>query len=55
LIIYLLTRLLSTSPGRPPAGTPEVVIVTVLDRARMSDAYIEKIKENRDDYAVRHG
>lgn len=55
LIIYLLTRLLSSSPGRPPAGVPEVVIVTVLDRARMSEAYIDKIMENRDDYAARHG
>ncbi len=55
LIIYLLTRLLSSSPGRPPAGVPEVVVVTVLDRARMSDAYIAKIMENRDDYAARHG
>lgn len=55
LIIYLLTRLVSSSPGRPPAGVPEVVLVTVLDRARMSDAYITKIMENRDDYAARHG
>ncbi|MCJ1362944.1 hypothetical protein MMC16_002050 [Acarospora aff. strigata] len=55
LVIYLLTQLFSSSPGRPPPGTPEVVIVTVLDRTGMSDGYIEKIKENRNDYAARHG
>ena len=32
-----------------------VVILTVLDRALMSDEYIRKIKHNRDHYASRHG
>jgi len=54
-VIYLLTRLFSASPGRPPSGTPEAVIVTVLDSTGMSDGYIEKIKDNRIDYAARHG
>lgn len=38
-----------------PAGTPPVVIVTVLDETTMSQDYISKIKGNRDDYARRHG
>jgi mannan polymerase II complex MNN11 subunit len=40
--------------GPAPPGTPEVVIVTVLD-PKMKDEYLRKIKENRDDYARRHG
>jgi hypothetical protein len=40
---------------RLPAGTPPVVIVTVLDEEHMSPDYIQKIKTNREDYASRHG
>ena len=40
--------------GPAPAGEPEVVIVTVLD-PKMKESYKQKMKENRDDYARRHG
>lgn len=36
-------------------GTAPVVIVTVLDSDNYSKAYIDNIKENRDEYAKRHG
>lgn len=38
-----------------PAGTSGIVIVTVLDRAALSEKYIHRIKKNREDYAKRHG
>jgi hypothetical protein len=38
-----------------PAGTPPVVIVTVLDEEHMSADYMHKIRANREDYASRHG
>ena len=37
-----------------PAGTPEVVIITLIDD-KISSAYLERIKHNRDDYARRYG
>lgn len=37
-----------------PAGTAEVVIITLIDE-RISSAYLERIKHNRDDYAKRYG
>lgn len=36
-----------------PAGTPPVVIVTVLDHERPSD-FEEAIKKNREEYAALH-
>lgn len=41
--------------GSIPPGTPEVVVVTVLDKEKMSADYVTKIRENRADYAKRHG
>lgn len=38
-----------------PAGTSGIVIVTVLDRAALSEKYIHRIKKNREDYAKQHG
>ena len=38
-----------------PAGTPDVVIVTLFDHESMSPAYVQKIIDNREDYAKRHG
>src|SRR5947207_12140528 len=62
LTIYLIFHYVFSSPkptekeaAKIPAGTPPVVIVTVLDEERMSPDYIEKIKINREDYASRHG
>lgn len=40
---------------RPPLGTPEAVIVTVFDESVLSKEYMDRIKENRRDYATRHG
>ena len=40
---------------RVPAGTPSVVIVTLFDEENTDATYMQKIKNNRDDYASRHG
>jgi mannan polymerase II complex MNN11 subunit len=37
------------------ASTSGVVIVTLLDHQRFSEAYLKKIIANREDYAKRHG
>jgi mannan polymerase II complex MNN11 subunit len=42
-------------PERIPLGTPPVVIVTVLDPENFSKDYINNIKENRMEYAKKHG
>lgn len=55
MTIYLATQLLSYSPDRIPGGTSEAVIVTLIDQEHMSKEYISMIKENRQDYADRHG
>ncbi|KAL2005719.1 hypothetical protein VTN00DRAFT_10212 [Thermoascus crustaceus] len=55
---FLLSHLFSSSGSNEvsvPAGTPKVVIVTVLDRDYMTESYIRKIKKNREDYAARYG
>ncbi|KAJ5585546.1 uncharacterized protein N7459_005346 [Penicillium hispanicum] len=56
-ILYLLSHLYSSSSTSivAPAGTAGVVIVTLLDRERMSESYVKKIVANREDYAKRHG
>ncbi|KAK0706414.1 galactosyl transferase GMA12/MNN10 family-domain-containing protein [Lasiosphaeria miniovina] len=38
-----------------PSGKPPVVLVTVLDEVKYSKAYIDAVKENRIQYAERHG
>lgn len=53
-VIFLLRTLSWSSAERIPIGTPEVVIVTVLD-PDLKPEYIAQIKENREDYATRHG
>ena len=40
---------------RIPSGTPPVVIVTVVDEENYSSQYIKNIKENRIEYARKHG
>ncbi|MCJ1278582.1 hypothetical protein MMC21_006399 [Puttea exsequens] len=55
LLLYLATYLFSGYSERAPSGTPEVVVVTILDEATMSDEYRDRIKENRNYYAARHG
>ncbi|KAI9839583.1 MAG: hypothetical protein M1819_002209 [Sarea resinae] len=54
-LIFLLSRIFSSSwADRPPAGTPEVVLVTTIDDKAYSKDYVEKVKRNRQDYASRH-
>ncbi|KAL8783471.1 MAG: hypothetical protein Q9213_004608 [Squamulea squamosa] len=53
--LLIIPRLSSGGADRIPAGTPEVVIVTLIDEENMSKEYIAKIQENRKDYAARHG
>lgn len=40
---------------RIPSGTPPVVIVTVVDPDNYSTEYINNIKDNRIEYARKHG
>lgn len=40
---------------RIPSGTPPVVIITVLDPQSYSKEYISNIKDNRNEYARKHG
>lgn len=56
-VLFLLSRIFGsdTATSAVPAGTPSVVIVTVLDRAGLSESYVQKIVTNREDYAKRHG
>ena len=56
-VLFLLSHLFasSTTSSTIPAGTASVVIVTVLDRAQLDHDYLQKIVNNREDYAKRHG
>jgi hypothetical protein len=55
-IIFLFSGLvISPDLGRIAVGAAPVVIVTVLDSETFSKPYIENIKENRNEYAKRHG
>lgn len=57
--IYLVTRpggRHGAPPRRPPpSGKPPVVLVTVLDETKYSRAFLETVKENRVQYAQKHG
>ncbi|KAK5101808.1 putative alpha-1,6-mannosyltransferase mnn11 [Lithohypha guttulata] len=59
LTLYLVAAFFTGEYVRSQDGTispgASVVIVTVLDEVSMSKDYISVIKENRDDYARRHG
>ena len=52
---YLLSTLSSSPKDYVPYGTPEVVVVTVLDEAVMSTSYRSRIMENRKYYAEKQG
>jgi mannan polymerase II complex MNN11 subunit len=52
--LFILSRIFGGSESIP-LGTPSVVIVTVLDPDNYSKDYIENIKENRIEYARKHG
>lgn len=51
----IIPRLFGSSSERIPLGTPEVVVVTLIDEGNMSKGYIEKIQENRRYYASKQG
>jgi mannan polymerase II complex MNN11 subunit len=53
-VLFILSRIFGGSE-RIPSGTPPVVIVTVVDRESYSKEYIRDIKENRIEYARKHG
>lgn len=57
--IYLVTRPSSSAHHAParraPKGNPPVVVVTVLDYSKYSNAYLQTVKENREQYAKKHG
>jgi mannan polymerase II complex MNN11 subunit len=53
-VIFILSQVLGGSEGIP-SGTPPVVIVTVLDPDSYTTDYINNIKENRMEYAKKHG
>ena len=55
MLVYLATRLFAESPRRLPPGTPETVVVTLLDPDGMSKEYMNRIIENRKHYAVKQG
>lgn len=54
VFIWVFARIVSSGDGIP-AGTPPVVIVTVVDEENYPAAYIKSVKENRIEYAKRHG
>jgi len=53
-ILFLVSRLFGGGESIP-SGTPPVVIVTVVDESSYSKEYIKNIKENRIEYARKHG
>lgn len=53
-VIWLFLHILGPM-DRTPSGVPRVVIVSVIDPEGYSDGYIHNIKENRLQYAKRHG
>ncbi|KAK2748865.1 hypothetical protein FQN55_004007 [Onygenales sp. PD_40] len=55
---FLVSRIFSSgsASGEVVAnGQANIVIVTVLDEEKFGDKYIQRIKQNREDYAQRHG
>ncbi|KAG9229866.1 galactosyl transferase GMA12/MNN10 family-domain-containing protein [Amylocarpus encephaloides] len=58
LVVGAVLWLISSISGggeRIPSGTPPVVIVTVVDEESYGQAYVKNVKENRREYAKRHG
>jgi len=53
-VLFIFSRIFGGS-DRIPTGTPPVVIVTVVDPGAYSKEYIQNIKENRIEYAKKHG
>ena len=55
VLLYLSTFFFSSPKDYVPYGTPEVVVVTVLDEATMSTNYRNHVMENRRYYAEIQG
>ncbi|KAL3422419.1 galactosyl transferase GMA12/MNN10 family protein [Phlyctema vagabunda] len=53
-IVFIFSRILGGGDGIP-SGTPPVVIVTVIDSVKFGKEYVENVKENRIEYARKHG
>ncbi|KFZ22744.1 hypothetical protein V502_02785 [Pseudogymnoascus sp. VKM F-4520 (FW-2644)] len=53
-LLFIIAKILGFGGGAPP-GTPPVVIVTVINPESQSKQYIADIKENREQYAKKHG
>ncbi|KAI1922097.1 putative alpha-1,6-mannosyltransferase mnn11 [Ophidiomyces ophidiicola] len=56
-VFFLISRVFSfdrSSSSVSVQSGPNVVLVTVLDEKKFSDKYIQRIKQNREDYAKRH-
>lgn len=56
-LLYLITRPRGYGTYKPhiPSGRPPAVLVTVLDEGGYDKAYLEMIKDNRIQYAQKHG
>jgi mannan polymerase II complex MNN11 subunit len=54
VVIFILSHIFGGGDGIP-SGTPPVVIVTVLNHEKYGKEYIENVKENRIQYAAKHG
>lgn len=55
--LYLLSGSRRPDPYHEhvPSGNPPVVIVTVVDPTIYSETYLKTIRENREQYAAKHG
>ena len=53
-VIFILSQIFGGSE-RIPSGTPPVVIVTVLNPELYTKEYLNNIKDNRIEYAKKHG
>ena len=54
MALFLFSRILGAKE-EIPSGTPSVVIVTVIKTDGHSKEYLEDIKDNRIQYARKHG
>ncbi|KAK4135638.1 glycosyltransferase family 34 protein [Trichocladium antarcticum] len=58
-LVYLVARPSGGRHGaagrRPPSGSPPAVVVTVLDEKLYSTGYLDAVRENRVQYAEKHG
>jgi mannan polymerase II complex MNN11 subunit len=53
-VLFILSHIFNGSESLP-SGVPPVVIVTVVDSDNYNDEYLANVKENRNEYARKHG